>query len=280
MNPGPICLIVPLAAAAGVLAVRAIIGGTRPIRLGSAAAACGIGAFVSALIGPGFKDPERASALVACGLATLILAVIAVGFSVWALRARRREPGPGGWPAIAGLLLGAGNLFCGTGEVVVGSGVLVPADGTPWTWKPAEHDFEITIPTERWAVKPNPNVVAEFSCSRPQILAIVAPVRDAGTEAEYEAALAEGRRIRDDTPTTNTVERSGSNRHGHPHWVYTGDAVGDGKPYFFGVSVTRVRGRAVMLMFEGPYRLFSAAGRAQEAKVLRAQAELFLGSVK
>ena len=280
MKPAMICLILPLAAGAGVLVVRAIRAGTRPVRLASAAAACGLAALVPALSGPAFKDPDQSSALVACGLATILLAAAAVVLGVWALRARRRDPGPGGWPAVAGLVLGAANLFCGAGLLVTGSGVLVPADGTPWTWRSAEHDFEVTIPTERWVVKSNPNVVADFSCPRPPIRAAITPLLPAGTEAEYEAALATGRRIRDDTPTTNTDERTGPNRHGHPHWLYMGDAMTDGKPYFFGVSVTRVRGRAMLLMFEGPYRLLSEAGRAQEARVLRAHADLFLGSVK
>jgi hypothetical protein len=280
MNPGVLCLIVPLAAGAGLLAVRAIAAGTRPGKLGSAAAACAVAALVSALLGPAFKDPDQMANLVACGLVTLVLAVAAVGLAVWALRAHRKDPGPVGWPAIAGLVLGAANLFCGAGLLVTGSGALVPTDGTPWTWRSVEHDFEVTIPTEQWVAKPNPNVVADFSCPRPPIRAAVTPVLPAGTEAEYEAVLARGRQIRDDTPTTNTVERTGPNRHGHLHWVYMGDAVSDGKPYFFGVSITRVRGHAVMLMLEGPYRLLSEAGRTQEAKVLRTQAELFLGSVK
>src|SRR5262249_31786015 len=122
--------------------------------------------------------------------------------------------------------------------------------------------------------------LAYFTCPRPHLMAVVAEARPAGTDAEYEAALAFGKRIRNDTPTSDSVERSGTNRHHNPYWAYMGQARTERGPYYFGGSVTRVRDKAVVMMFEGQYRLSSEAGRAQEARAFRAQSELFLTSVK
>ena len=58
--------------------------------------------------------------------------------------------------------------------------------------------------------------------------------------------------------------------------MYIGDATSERGPYVFGVSITRVRDKAVVLMFEGQYRLNSETGRSQEARVFRSQAEQFL----
>jgi hypothetical protein len=153
------------------------------------------------------------------------------------------------------------------------------ADGTPWTWRSDADGFELTIPSERWKVTPNPNVLARFDCPQPLLVASVIGVRPAGTEAEYEAAVAAGRDAKE-KEASNVAERSGPNRHGRPHWVYVGEVTGGAQPYVFGASVTRVDGNAVLLMFEGPCRQDTAAGRAEEARALRAQADLFLGSVR
>ncbi len=103
-----------------------------------------------------------------------------------------------------------------------------------------------------------------------------------GLDDEHKAALAYGRnRVRKDTPTPDTVEREGVNDHGHSFWVYRGEATGpNGERYYFGVSITRVNDRAVILMFEGQYKLPPGPGRDQEAQALRSMAEVFLGSVK
>jgi hypothetical protein len=92
--------------------------------------------------------------------------------------------------------------------------------------------------------------------------------------------LAYGRVVRKDTPTTGTEERSGPNRHGRDHWQYMGDAKSGDKTYFFGVSITRVGDKAVLIMLEGTYRSFSDIGRAREARAFREQADVLLGSVK
>ena len=149
---------------------------------------------------------------------------------------------------------------------------LVPtADGTSWVWRSDTHGFEVTIPSERWKVTPNPNVVPKFDCPRPLLVASIIWVRPAESDAEYEAARSEGLTVKRGTPTTNTDERTGPNSHGHDHWMYMGDVTGGPQPYCLGISITRIRGKAVLLMFEGPYK---------EAQALRPQAELFLRSVR
>jgi len=59
-----------------------------------------------------------------------------------------------------------------------------------------------------------------------------------------------------------------------------GMAKSERGPYFFGVSITRVRDRAVLMMFEGASPAKSEAVQAQVALALRTQADVFLGSVK
>jgi hypothetical protein len=162
----------------------------------------------------------------------------------------------------------------------MGSRLLVPTGGEPWTWRSEQHGFEVTVPSDRWTLRPNPNVPAYFTCPRPLIMAMVAEVRPAQTDAEFEAALAVGREAKASAPGAGPEERSGPNRHGHHHWIYIADATGEKGPYVFGVSVTRVRGKAVVLAFEGQYRMTSQAGRAQEGSVFREAAREFLASVK
>jgi len=280
VKPEQFCFILPLAAGVGVLAIRVGNAEAWSKKLGTAAVGCGVAGFIPALLGPAFKDPDQAQALAACGLFTLLLATAAIVLAVWALRVRRRDHGVDGRYPVAGMLCGAANLFCGAGAVMMGSGLMIPTGGTPWTWRAEKDGFEVTVPSERWALKPNPNVLAEFSSGRPPLAALVAEARPAGSDEEYRAVLAYGKRVKADTPTTETDERSGPNRHGHPHWVYMGDAKAGDKPYFFGISITRVRDKAVIMMFEGPYRMTSQAGHEQEARALRTQADLFLGSVK
>ncbi len=273
-------LLLILAAGTIVSGLRARAAETRSKRLGMATVACGVAGFIPALLGPTFKEPDQIQTLVACGLITILAAVAAIVLALWAFRARRRDRGCAGYYPVAGLLCGAANLFCGSGLVVTGSAVQALTEDTAWTWRSERHGFEVTVPSKKWSAKPNPNVLAEFTGSRPTIVAIVGGLLPAESDDEFNEALAYGRRVKSDTPTSNTDERSGPNRHGHPHWMYTGDAKSGDKSYFFGISITRVSGKAVLLMFEGPYRFSSEVGRAQEIRALHAQADRFLGSVK
>ena len=211
----------------------------------------------------------------------MLLAAVAVGLGVWVFRLRRREGGVDGRKPVAALLCGGLNLFCGGGLVVAGLGLGLQAGGTPWVWRSDRHGFELTVPTERWAVQPNPNVEAQFSVRWPPMAGLVAEARPAATDAEWEAVLAEvSRRAKAETPMAAPDERTGTNPHGRPYWLYMGEARAGDKPYFFGVSVTRAGGRAVVLMVEGEQRMASRVGREREGRALRDQAELFLTSVR
>lgn len=153
------------------------------------------------------------------------------------------------------------------------------ADGTPWKWQSDAHGFEVTIPTERWKVTSNPNVLAKFDCLQPLLVASIIGVRPAGSDAEFEAAVATGAAAKE-AGASNVIEYSKPNRHGRLHWLYVADLVGGAHPRVFGTSVTRVGNKAVLIMFEGPCRQSTEAGRLSEAQSLRTQAELFLGSVR
>lgn len=282
--PKPTFLVLVLVTVVGWLLSKAFTAVHRSRRLGILAVASGVAAFIPALIGPVFSYPNQKNILAACGMLCLVLAILAIGLALWAFGARRRvmkreQAVPTAYPVI-GLLFGAINLFCGTGLLVTGSGTLAPSETVQRTWRSDAHGFEVAIPSENWSEKPNPNVLASFNGNRPSLVAIVAEVRSARTDAEYDEAVAFGRKIQADTPTTDTVERLGINPKGLPHWIYMGEAKSDRGGYYFGVSITRVRDKAVVLLFEGQSRLKSEAGKAQEDQALRTQADLFLGSIR
>jgi hypothetical protein len=272
----PLALI--LGAVAAAVVRRAFLAETRSRKLGGLGAACGVAAFAPAILGPGFASAEAKGAVVACGALTLALAASAIGLAACAVFARRKEPS--GKSPLFGFILGTVNLACGSGVLVSGLGVLAPAAGTPSVWRSEEHGFEITIPTELWERHANPNVLAEFRCRRPALSASVIKADPAPTDAAYESVLAFHKAQAAKVRHSDVVERTGPNAHGLHHWLMRGKYSSDGKESLFGVSVTRVGGSAVLLMFEGPYRMMSESGRAQEASALLKQSELFLGSVR
>jgi hypothetical protein len=166
-----------------------------------------------------------------------------------------------------------------TGRSVAQGSQTPPGDSISWTWRSEAHGFEVTVPSDRWKETPNPNVLAKFDCPRPLLVASVIGIRPARSDAEYAAAVAAGVQAKE-SGASNVDEHSGTNRHGHQHWVYVGDVTGGAQPHVFGTSVTRIDGKAVLLMFEGPCPQPTEARRVEAARALRAQADLFLGSVR
>lgn len=280
MPPAFFCPVVVVLALAGVMALRARGADTRSGRLGAASAGCGLGAFAPALLAPTFSSPDDQPLLAGCGVAATLLGAVAVWLGVRSFRARRTDAGGSRRDPIIGLMTGAANLFCGTAAAVVGSGVLAPPAGAPREWRSDAHGIAVTVPTERWVIQDSEKAVAVFRGSRPVLGAVVAEVVPAATDAEYAAALDRFQKVKRESQLTGVAERTGPNHHGLPHWVITGDGRGRDGDYFFGASVTRVNGKAVLLMVEAPYRMASEAARAQEAAAIRGQAETFLGSVR
>ena len=185
-------------------------------------------------------------------------------------------------------LLLVGSNGCGQSStrqpaLTIGSGTPTSttsaADGTAWTWRSDTHGFSVLVPSGQWKLTPNQNVLAKFDCARPLLVASVIGTRPVRSDAEFDAAVAEGKKAKE-AGASNVVETSGPNRHGHEHCLFMYDITDKNAPRVFGTSVTRVNGQAVLLMFEAPCRKRLAAERAQEARDLRAQAELFLGSVR
>lgn len=272
----PLALIIAVVAA--IAARRAYHVEARSGRLGGAGAACGVAAFAPAILGPDFARAGAMGSVVACGALTLALAVAAIALAATGVFARRKELG-GKYP-IFGFLLGAVNLASGAGVLVSGLGVLAPAEGTPSVWRSEVHGFEVTVPTELWERHDNANVLAEFRCKRPALIASVIKADLTPTDTHFAAVLAFHKAQVTQVQHADVVERSGPNAHGLPHWFMTGKYTAEGKSSLFGVSVTRVGDKAVILMFEGPFRMMSESGRAQETRALYAQSELFLGSAR
>jgi hypothetical protein len=262
------------------LIIRARFAESQSSRLGLHSLAFGIAAFIPGILGANLFDSGGQSFfLPAGGIFELLLAVASVSMAIWALRVRRSEQTGSRAIPILGLVFGVANVCCGAGLMAIGSGKLVSAEGTPWIWKSESDGFQVTLPTEHWKLTPNQNVVAYFTCPRPHGMAIIARVWPAATEADFEKSLLIGKKIKTDSPTSGTKELSGINRSGHAYWLSLGIAHKGSEPYIIGVSVTRVRDRAIVMTFEGHLRLSSQMGRTQEAEALQTQAEFFLTSV-
>lgn len=278
-SPGPICLILPILALAAYWFVRSRAAESRPERVGFISAAVGLAGFVPALMAPEFSRPGEIGLLAGAGVFTVVLALAGIALGWWTFRLRKREPGGAPlYPTLA-CLFGVANLACGGGIVATGFRLLVPTGGAPWTWRSEAHGIEVTIPTERWAAQPNPNVIGYFTCPRPLTMAIVAEALPAATDAEFDAAVAKGKKMAT-AAAGGRDERAGTNDHGQPFWMSLGESSGPKGPYLIGVSVTRVRDKAVLLMVEGQFRLGTDAGRAQEVAELRTSAATFLASVR
>src|SRR5439155_4244685 len=136
---------------------------SRAGRIGYAAAACGVSAIIPGLLAPVFRRPDQSPLLAAFGVLTLIPAVAGIAVAIWAFRARRRDRQGSALYPVLGLVCGAVNLLCGIGIVAMGSRLVVPTGGEPWTWRSEEHGFEVTVPSERWTLRSNPNVPAYFT---------------------------------------------------------------------------------------------------------------------
>jgi len=202
------------------LIVRARFAESRSGRLGLVALAVGIVAYIPCLLATMFADPSYSSVLAIGGTITLFLAATGVGISIWAWRVRRRDKAGALALPVFAFICGMANLCCGLGAIATGSGRLASAQGTPWTWKSESDGFEITLPTEHWKLTPQPNVVAYFTCPRPYVIATIARVYPAATDAEFEKGLSIGKKIKSDSPTTQTIERTGTNSAGHPYWLF------------------------------------------------------------
>lgn len=235
-----------------------------------------------AIVAPLFPEAEFSPGQIAFGAMAVLLAVAAVVLAIYALRARRVDRGGALLGPIAGLVLGGLNLLCGSALVVAGSGVLIPPDRNPWTWRSERHRFEVTLPSERWVQRENPNVLGYFVCPMPKMMAIVAETKLVETDDEFDALVKSWKRkmAEDGVTKTEVKEVRGVNPHGHAYWLFTADAEGSRGPYVFGASVTRIPDKAVVMMVEGQYRFSSRAGQMQENRAIRSLAERFLSSVK
>jgi hypothetical protein len=279
LDTGPCFLALLLVVFVVWLMTRANAADQRSRKLGILAIAIGIAAFIPAVFAPAIRDPALIRLLVGFGVLSILFAVGAIVLAMAAFRARRRDSGVGKGIPIIGMVCGVSNFLCGIGIAIVGTGALLPAKVDPRNFRVEAHGFSVTLPTENWRQIPNENVLAAFTGNRPHFMAIVAEARPARTDAQFEEAIAFARKVQRDTPMSEVEERSGLNRHGRQHLLFMGWATGPNGPYFFGMSVTRVGEKAVVMMFDGQSRMASEMARTQDNQALRTQAELFLDSV-
>lgn len=267
----------------GLLLVKRGLNATgRGRRVARFAAGCSVMAVAVVLSASFFKEPGQGTYRFIVAAATITLALLAMVLAVGSFILRQKDEPITWFSPMVGLFLGGVMLISGFGLAASSAGLLVPSGGTPWVWKSDEHGFEITLPNERWKQNPKTpgKMVAQFSCTRPAMLGAILEVRPAADDASYEAALEFGKQaLKADAPT-NLDERSGTNANGHPYWMFIGDAKGSKGPFALGISITRVNGKAVLLLFEGQSQAMAEINQKQEAREFRSQAETFLTSVK
>lgn len=148
-----------------------------------------------------------------------------------------------------------------------------PASARPWIWKSEQYGFEVTVPSERWEKRKHDKLIALFGGS--DFMAMVAEVRPAETDAEWQSALQFAQRMRVGKSAANVEEKNGANGNGLPFWLFAADVQDGSRSYFIGMSITRVRGKGIVMMFEGKPQ--TDANRAAQQ---RQQAIQFLNSVK
>jgi hypothetical protein len=284
MKSEVILLTLPLAFGFVGLMIWSGVAETRSKKLGIRAVAWGLLAFVPSILGFTEKRPDREGYVAACGFLAVVLGFIAILLGLWAFVIRRDDRGTGTGYRVAALLGGLANLSIGSMLFVARDRAFppaLPAEETTWAWRSEQYGFELTVPSKGWKVKPNPNLVVEFRYPELRLFAGVGVGLPGRPDASYDSVLSYATFVKNDTPTSNTVERNGPNQHGHHHWAYMGEARNEKKePYFFGISVTQLRQTTVLIMLEGQYQRLTEADRAEEARLIRAQAEQFLSSVK
>ena len=195
MDCGMYIWLAALTVAAYYFTIAATKSEKRSSSFAAAAGACAMCGVMLGFILPAI-DSTWKLVLAIVGGSGILLGVTAVSLAVRAYISRRHDRGRIALGGVIALLGGIASILVGSNGVRNGLGLLVPVANNPWTWKSDVHGFEVTLPSDRWTKEPNPNVPAQFRCKRPSLLAMVAEVRSAATDAEFEAAIAFGKKVR------------------------------------------------------------------------------------
>ena len=193
---------------------------TRTRKLGGWGAACAAGGGIAALVAPAIVSPDWQLVLGIVGGVAAVLGFAGLVLTLWACRTWKRD----GRGFLFGLFVGIGggafSLLVGVTAIYSASGRLIPAPENSWTWRSETNGFEVRLPSDQWSKRPNPNVLASFTCARPQIAAMVAEVRPAATEADFNKAIAFHKNgFFRSAPLEDIDERSTTNANGYQYWI-------------------------------------------------------------
>jgi hypothetical protein len=264
--------------------LRARTATPRSRRLAGLALACGLVVLPALTLLAAARGPEGKVIFIALGAAVIGAELMAGALAVRSLRARRTDGGTARATPAAALVLSVLGGFMGLGMVlfpfVMAAGG--PAARTPpWTHRVDPPGFELTLPSAAWQKVERAQGVAHFACRNPAMVAGVMDVRRAGSAAEFEAVVAEMKRLHDRHPVTVIEETREANPNGFDHWRSLGEENGANGRILVGLSVTWWnRAHAVVLLFEGQHRMASQTGQDQESEAFRAAARSILDSIK
>jgi hypothetical protein len=146
-----------------------------------------------------------------------------------------------------------------------------PAAGKPWTYQSTNHDYRLTLPTDRWRQpdgKP-PGSDAFFVYPTVAMHASVMLVKRKQTADDLAKAAAHGREFLESSPArkaTATFDH-GTNAAGNQYHYFTAvEPSGPGQQVFIGNSFTwnPHTGVLVVVLFEGVQKAKSQADKAAE----------------
>jgi len=265
--------------------VRALRAKERSLRLANWALALGLLAFFM---------PERMLELnptsnpiyyVVSGVLRLVASLSGIALAILALAARRRDQGTGYVRPILGVLACMANL--GMAAFALFFSLYPRLEGPPWTFTAAAERFSIVLPSSRWEKFPETpkNHVAAFAHRVAYPMRFLVSVET--TEKDEDWALMREARWKELSGASVLapwqIEEEVTPQ-GQPCWTIRTEcsaAKGEGR-FFFSLVLIWLKDRkeVVSLMFEGPYRSQSTAGRQAEEAWFREQVRKIAISVK
>jgi hypothetical protein len=178
-------------------------------------------------------------------------------------------------------VLGVLSTLLGFGLAAVPFVVHGAGGGAPWAYKHTSPGFEVTLPSERWQKVEKLGELAMFSCRAPQMIASIKEIRPAASSDEFESAVNDVKRLVSRNPVKTIEEKREPNANGHDHWRLIGEENSPNGRVMVAMSVTWWnKSRAVIMIFEGQYKMASQLGQSQETDAFRAAATSILSSVK
>jgi hypothetical protein len=257
--------------------VRALGAGPLSRRLANFALSCGLG---------GLAVPTTSSPAPAVIGVHALLGLAALGFAVAALRSRC-DGGCGVVRPIIGIVLGVFQLAGAVALLMFSS---FTSTSNPWVYQAPDAAYRLTLPSDRWqhtATKPTPDgsQPAVFVHTAPFMQARVLRVRHQQSEQDFVKTAEDARAFLVEEPgRRNTVRfREGTNAAGNPYRYYTAmDAGAESGQVYIGHSFTWNPRTHVLVavLFEGPLRMLSEAGRAAEMEAFETSAATICLSVE